>query len=205
VVLSRSASLIACASLTALALAAAPALAGKDEPRPYTLAVDVGWGDPIGPESVREDVERAVVHELGRRGCFAALERYEPDDPTPSDLLLTIDIDEFFEQSRFGLSVAGVNSPNAPPDTGRAQVAELRAMFDIRLSTVDGDRTVRAKRFGENASYRPVMSEDPRYVAHQRWLESLQRSISHFLCKGSQARFEKEVAQAEPPEDAAGR
>ena len=54
----------------ALAWPAFVAVAADDPPLPFRLQVTVVWGEPVGPESFRDAIQRRIVDELIHEACF---------------------------------------------------------------------------------------------------------------------------------------
>jgi len=170
--------------------------AGKNEPRPYPLTVDVVWGDPVGPETWREDLERHVLQELVDRHCFTSVGRFDPEREPAPPLVLRVQVDDYLEQTTYGVGISALEAPDADPETKQSLVAEIKALFQLRLVHLPGGGEVRQKHFADRVTYRPVMGEDPRFIARTRLLESARRTIASFVCKGSAAAFEKQLTQA---------
>lgn len=182
--------------LLVAAAAPPPVLAGKDETRPYPLALEVVWGDPAGPESWREELERALADEIGARNCFRSVERHDPNRVPATPLVLRVSIGDYIERSTFGVGISALETPDAAPETRQSQVAEIKATFDLQLISLPGDAEVRSRRFGDRVAYQPVMNEDPRYESRSRMLNSVSMTIATFVCKGSNDKFEKDLARA---------
>ena len=182
--------------LLVVAAAPPPVRAEKDQPRPYPLALEVAWGDPSGPETWREELERAIADEIGGRNCFRSVGHHDPSRVPEPPLMLRVSISDFIERSTYGVGIWALEAPDAPPGTRQSQVAEIRAMFDLQLISLPGEVDVRSRRFGDRVSYQPVMQEDPRYESRSRLSKSVSMTIATFVCKGSNDRFARELARA---------
>ena len=53
---------------------------GEPETLPYTLSIRVGYGEPAGPTSVSDEVERLTLHHIESREWFEDVRILGPDE-----------------------------------------------------------------------------------------------------------------------------
>jgi len=190
------------AMLFALALAAVsgiPDARAKAAPAPQRVAVQVVYGEHVGTESVREEVEFRIIREIEHAGCFAVLERYETEEdgkPSEADVLFRIILSDLQIREDWEESIATRTSPNRPPGDQANKVVttiELNVRFDMLL--LPNAFTLRTRSYHHEESYRPTCSEDPRYEVRRMVIEELSRDARVFACKGSK-KLSREIDRA---------
>lgn len=175
-------------------VALAPTLgAARDAaPAPFDVVVRVHWGDDsVGPESLREEVERSVVRQLDRAACFDSLTRYavgEPqaEDDGDADLLFSIEIRNLEVREEWDVSVSERTSPNQQPsatDDDLTATVAFDLIFDLAL--LPEELSLKRKRLHHEKSYRPEFGEDPREHVREEVIQDLSRSARSFVCKGT--------------------
>lgn len=184
--------------LVALALLATSgeARAGDAGPLPYDLVVEVGYGHPRGPESLRDEIEIGLSEELVARGCFRSARRFSPDRPKPGDLLLSVTLDRLNDELQFDLSIAERTSPGAPDDASRQLTATIEAVVTIRVSAIANGGVVRSRSFHRKHGHRPLVGEDARHEVTRQFVESVIHTTRSFACKGSPEKWAKQLQQA---------
>jgi len=182
--------------LLALAAGAGLARAAPREPAVHSVAVEIVFGTPPGPERLRDRVTESVVDLLGASRCFAAVEPARTEGQ--QDLLLRVMLDEFEDATRHDASIGERVSPNSNPmDLASRVVAVVSALVRLELRVGgEGGALVRSKRFLAAESHRPQHLEDPRPVAEDRFVERLARDIRAFACKGDPAKLSREIDRA---------
>lgn len=188
--------LLKCSGALALAMlcTASDTRAGKSEPLPYRMRVVVEWGQPVGPESIRAELEHEIVAEISLAHCFRAVHTAAPASPGPDDLQLRVTVHDYDEEIDFEFSVGDRADPGANLD--RLMVARLQGDFRAEVSTVLEEATVREDRFRQQSSWRPVYREDPREEAQRLLVEAVARATRKFVCKGSAGRWSKQLDSA---------
>jgi hypothetical protein len=150
-----------------------------------------------GPDSRRLDLERGIAGELAANGCFAAVRAGSDADAAgaPADLLLDVELAEWQDEQLHDVSIAQRHSPDAMPDTRRGYVARIAARVGLAVETAAG-ATVRAKKLAVASEYRPVLDENPRAEAVREWTFELVNVVRRFACKGNEAKWRREIAEA---------
>ncbi|MCP3980008.1 MAG: hypothetical protein GY716_11950 [bacterium] len=173
---------VACAVLLATAfLVGSSAHAGK-KAAPYALHLEVDWGQPVGPERLRDQVEDDLVFALRVAACVASVDLSAPAQPGPNDRVLRVRIDNLIDETEFEVSIAERSSPTAMPDTARRFAAHLGADFGFALISPEGE-VLSSKRFRVDRSHRPVLDEDPHYEVERKLVEEAVRLGRVWTCK----------------------
>jgi hypothetical protein len=184
-------------ALALVATLAAPASAAPAPALPYGVAVDVTWGIPRGPESLRLDIERQLLRSLDDARCF---ERVQPlgTPEAEGDLVLRAVLDDYREDREF--DVALVDRQRSVQDTGADALATVRLSaqvhLDVRLAGASAAATVRRDGFHLSLARRSMRGEDPRLAAADEFVDGVVRRAQRLLCKGSAERWGREIEAA---------
>jgi hypothetical protein len=181
------------AALLTVLCAALPAAAGKTGPLTYDVAVEVGYEDPPGPESLREELELEIIKTLEGAGCYRSVNRYSREREQ-AELLLTVTISDLLDEQDFEISLARRESPRSPAGESTRMTARLEVDVRLQLSLLPAMIPVRTKRFHKEYGYRPYADEDPRYEVRLILIDDLARAARAFVCKSRKVR--KEIARA---------
>lgn len=166
------------------------------EPRPYRLGVEVVNYDRTVRESLRENIERDLIRRLDRAACFASVGP-APEAPGAADLLLRVVLTDLDDETRYRISQAARDAPNALPDTKRALDVFLEIDLEFQLLKLPGSGVIRVRRQHVNENYRPVMDEDPHDEARYKLIESAVDAASRFACKSSSKKLAREIQALE--------
>jgi hypothetical protein len=178
---------------------AIPDARAKAAPAPQRVALQVVYGENVGTESVREEIELRIIREIEHAGCFAAIERYETEDegePSEADVLFRIILSGLQIREDWEESIATRTSPNRPPGDQADKVVttiKLNVRFDVLL--LPDAFTLRTRSYHHEESYRPTCSEDPRYEVRRMVIEEISRNARSFACKGSR-KLSREIERA---------
>jgi len=178
------------AALLPVVLWAGTAAAGStDEPEslPYAVAVQVVYGEPRGPDSLRDEIRRRVVHDLSSRGWFedvAAFVEGETQTQT-AELLLHVTLDELRRETRYATSMAARQEQDDPLSRQQFTV-EFSVNVTVDLFLMPEGVAVRSGRFREATSRPPrYPGEDAEAAIRDEALDNLARSIRKAAFKGS--------------------
>lgn len=169
--------------------------AAKGKPLPYKLGVRVTHGESAGPAAMLADLRRGLLEALNNAACFESV-RVVDGAVSNADLLLEVVIIDIEEQTRYGISMATLSSPNTEPGTDKQLVATVRGAFRVELLTVPASARIRSREFIQVGSHRPVLNEDPRAEARWEMLNEAVRSLRVFACKGSEKKVARAIEQA---------
>jgi len=177
-------------------------------PAPYDVVVHVLWGDDdIGPEALRAQVERTVIHELDRAQCFDTLSRFGGEDEQhvapdgDADLMFDIVISNLEVREDWSVSVVEKASPNQQQDKiDGAQLATVEFDVTFDLGLLPDKLPLRHKRYHHAQSYRPQYGGDPREQVRAEVIDDLARDARSFLCKGTK-KLTKAIDQARTAPD----
>jgi hypothetical protein len=188
----------------ALALVAsvlpAPIAAGREGPADLVLALEVIWGDEsMGPESLREEVERLVLRRLERSGCYASVGRSTPSAPpdrAEPDLRFRLRLSGLEVRERWDVSIAERTSPNQDPSESQNRV-EATVGFDVvmDLNLLPEAIPLRTRSYRHEQSYRPRHNEDAREEVRRQVVEDLALAAASFACKRV-AKLPREIERA---------
>ena len=161
-------------------------------PLPLRLAVQVDYQDKsLGPESLRAEVERQIVREIGDDGCYTQVERLGfgsesgGDEESRADLLLRIGLSQLEVAEDWDLSLADRTSPNRGGENRDAmRVARVAYNVEMELLVLPGRVPLRQRHYHHSESYRPLGSEDPREAVRTQAVHDLARSARRLVCKG---------------------
>ena len=139
--------------LTVLA-ASGTATAGDPDTLPYTLAIQLEYGEIAGPASLLDEVLRLTHHHIESKEWFEDVRALEGDSTPDSDLLLRVRMDDYREETVYETSMAQRHDEDDPKAKQRYQV-----IFDVVvrmwLIHVPGGEVVRTKRFRVQFSRAP--------------------------------------------------
>jgi hypothetical protein len=171
--------------------------AGGQEPSDYSLMVQVAYGREVGPESLREQLEREIVRQISDKQCFAAVDNFDPQEqPAQGALLFKLVVQDVEDRTNWEVPLAYRERSGAMPDTKQAQVTRLKAEIALQLLTLPDFVQVRRDDFATERGYRPQHGEDAKYEVRMIMLEHLAEEGRKFACKGSAKKLAREVERA---------
>lgn len=179
-------------SVAAILLFSAAVRAGQ--PLPHRIAVEVSWGTPAGPESFRARLAGELDARLASERCFKSIGP-AVEGAGPDDLVLSVTLDRFLDEAEYETSL-GERAAARDPAIARQVVAHASVRVAGEVRTATDPVVVRARHWLSEASWRPVVSEDPREVALERLVHEVVRSTVRFACKGSAKSRAKEITKA---------
>jgi hypothetical protein len=169
------------------------------EPARYSLAIDVAFGAPPGPERTLRRIVEQVLARLAGTPCFASVDSVPLE--TPRDLVLRVRLDDFEDVTRNESSIAERVSPNANPmDMASRVVATVSAhtRIELRLDSTDGP-LVRSRTFLAAESWRPQAGEDPHAAAEDLFIERVAEEVQTLACKGGPAKLARAIDKSRAP------
>lgn len=172
-----------------LLASAAAAQAAADRPVPGRLGISVRYGEPRGPEALREELERELLAAVERAGCVQQVMLGAPPDPhQQGELLFEMVLQGLEEVIEYDSSLAERVSPDAMPQAEHALLARIRARISFELRALTPPRSLKSRRLQRESSSRPIFQEDARELARAQFVEDLVRSAAAFVCKNSRLR-----------------
>lgn len=186
----------AAAAALAVLCAFAPAAGGRKDAAPYSVAVEVAYGERVGSESMREWAAREVVRELDEAACFAVVRGFRPEEPEQADLLVRVVVDNFEEKSEYETSMAQRDDPNAPPTARMRLIASLEIWGRLQIRTLPDLATVRERAMHLERGYRPGAGEDPAYEVRLMVVDALSEEVRRWACKGARKKLPEEIERA---------
>jgi hypothetical protein len=174
----------------------APAAGGRKAVAPYSVAVEVAYGERVGSESMREWAARELVREIDEAGCFATVRMFHDDDPEQADLLVRVVVDNFEEKSEHETTMAQRDDPNAPPTERLRLIASLEVWGSAQMRTLPGRAIVRERSLHLERGYRPSPGEDPAYEVRLLVVEALSEDVRRWACKGAGKKLPEEIERA---------
>jgi hypothetical protein len=148
----------ACIVVAAVA-GSAPISSGDSEALPYTLAIRVEYGEPTGPTSVSDEVERLTLHHIESRMWFEDARVLEGSGPPETDLFLQVVLDEYEEETIYETSMAGRLEADDPLARRRYH-AIFSVIVRMRLIHVPDGVTLRTRRFRVQYSRAPEYTDE---------------------------------------------
>jgi len=182
-------------ALGALSLGLAPTEAPPPPPR-YSLALDVAYGTPPGPERPLRRIVEGLLARLGGSPCFGSVESLPL--ATPRDLQLIVRLDDFEDVTHNEASISERVSPNSNPiDMASRVVATVSARtgIELRLGSASGE-IVRAKHWLAAESWRPQQGEDPHAAAEEEFVEKVVQEVESLACKGGATKLARAIEKA---------
>jgi hypothetical protein len=188
---------LALALLAALIGSGSIATAGGKQGSDYPLMVQVAYGREVGPESLREQLEREIVRQISDQQCFAAVDNFDPEEQPPQGaLLFKLVVQDVDDRTNWEIPLAYRERSGAMPDTKQAQVTHLKASVALQLLTLPEFIPVRRNDFTSERGYRPQYGEDAKFEVRMLMLEHLAEEGRKFACKGSAKKLAREVERA---------
>jgi len=176
-----------------------PGAQAQAEPTRYSLAVDVAYGAPPGPERTLRRIVENVLARLAGTPCFASIETVRP--APPSDLVLRVRLDDFADVTHHEASISERVSPNSNPIEMASRVVatvSAQARIELRLGSEAG-ALVRGRSFLAAESWRPQQLEDPHAAAEERFIERLGEEVQSVACKGGATKLARAIEKARVP------
>jgi hypothetical protein len=162
--------------------------------------VQVVYGQPAGPEALREEVEFSLIHGVATARCFDQVTHFKGGGRPDGELLLKVYLDEFREKTEHFASQAATQDPDAHPDLKNAISIAFEVQVHFELLTVERPARVRSRQYRQDEWYRPRSFEDPRQAARRLLIEGVTEKGRAFACKGSSKKLAKEISAAKPLE-----
>jgi len=163
------------------------------EPLPYRVAIDIAYGTPRGPDTVRRDLQNELRLGLAASGCFRSVVPLA-EGLSDSDLLLRVTLGEYHEGTSHDLSIGSQSSANTPT-ADRRMVATASARIVLEILTADLV-PVRARQFHQRSSYRPLVGESLTASIRAEFVSNIVDKSAKMLCKGSPKQWEKAIVEA---------
>lgn len=179
--------------VTAFTLCAA---ASAEEPAPYRLQVHVEYGHPVGPGNLLDDLEYSLVAALRSSGCFLFVDTRLEGAPQPDDLELRVTLNNYVEDVSHETRVGGQEVGSSGHGQVQRRIARVSSRVQVGVQTLVPPITVRTKRLNLESHWRPLYGEDPREKAQTDFVQDAVRSLRSFVCKGSPAKWAKQLEQA---------
>ncbi|ANM28861.1 hypothetical protein ABI59_03440 [Acidobacteria bacterium Mor1] len=186
-----------CIAIPLLALALAGPVCAAD-PFPYHLAVDVAFDRAGGPDTLRQTVLSDLLLKLRADGCYSDVSPYK--EAEPADLLLRVVLSQYEEHVEHDLSLGASVQADEPQNRNQfTAIFTVRVGLDFRLAGDPGE-SIRSNRIAVRTQARPRgLSEDEsmmRERVRDEGIFDLVRSAARHVCRGSQKKLDKQVAQA---------
>ena len=167
--------------------------AESQPPLPYTLAVQVEYGVPKGPDSLLDEIRQRVVHDLAPRDLFVDIVEWEHDDRAPANLLLRIKLDDLRRETHYDRSMAE-RRELTDPLSEQEYTVEFEVIIDVDLLLLPEGVPVRSTRFREAGARRPrYLGEDVEAALREEAVRDLVRSIRRSVFKGSPAKLDRKI------------
>jgi len=186
--------------LTVLA-ASGTATAGDPDTLPYTLAIQLEYGEIAGPASLLDEVLRLTHHHIESKEWFEDVRALEGDSTPDSDLLLRVRMDDYREETVYETSMAQRHDEDDPTAKQRYQV-----IFDVVvrmwLIHVPGGEVVRTKRFRVQFSRAPeFFGEDLEDAIRAEAVREIASGIRRVTSKGNLEKLGRKIEslRASPP------
>ena len=174
-----------------------PTLAGDDAPRPYRLVVLAAYGEPLGPESLRDELERELAEMLDVDRCFESVVRSTSDAAKEADLIVEVILDRYHEDTRHDVTIV-TQQRSGEPGSNLQWSAVIETVVHLQVRRASDRAVVKMKRKHEMVTRRAQPVEDTRFEARATLLEGIVRQVRSYLCKVSPEKWEKQIRQARP-------
>jgi hypothetical protein len=171
--------------------------AAEDAPAPYRLVILVAYGEPLGPESLRDGLERELAERLELDRCFESVVRSmsEIDAAKEADLIVEVILDGYREDTHHDVSIATQNRLGEPGSDLQWN-ANVEAMVHLQVFRAGDRALVKMKRKQVSVTRRAQPAEDTRFEARSNFFEAIVRKARSYLCGVSPKRWEKLIEQA---------
>jgi hypothetical protein len=182
-----------------------PLRSAESETLPYTLSMRVEYGEPPGPTSVSDEVERLTLHHIESREWFEATRILEVNETPDTDLFLRVRLDEYEEETIYETSMAGRLEADDPLSQRR-----YRAVFSVivrmQLIHVPGGELVRTKRFRVQYSRAPeYTAENLEDAIRADAVREIAQGIRRATAKGNLEKLGRKIARLRDSSPAASR
>lgn len=175
-----------------------PTPAADDAPRPYRLVVFAAYGEPLGPEALRDELERELVEMLDVDRCFQSVVRSTADAADEADLIVEVILDRYHEDTRHDVTIA-TEKRSGEPGNALQWSATIEAVVHLQVRRARDRAVVKMKRKHERVTRRAQPVEDTRFEARATLIEGIVRGVRSYLCKVSPEKWEKQIRQARAP------
>ncbi len=169
----------------------------KGESTSLGLAVQVVYGEEVGSESLREQVELTIVRAIEQGQCYRLVERYDTDQQLEADVALRVGIHNLEVREDYEASIAERTSPRTGGDPNLQRRVVATIAFDVRLEmfALPEAVLVRSRAYHHEEGYRPQHTEDARYEVRRKVIQELARDVRSFACKSAK-KLPREIARA---------
>jgi hypothetical protein len=185
--------------VAAVLVAMACALSRADDARmPYRVSVGAAYGDPLGPESLRDALERQLVTGLRLAECFERVDVADEEADARADLIVEVILDEFDQSTRYDVSVATQNREDGDPESKQRYTAVASALLYLQVRRGADRALVKMNRTHPVASRRAEPGVDVRSEVYAGLIDTIVRQTRSFLCKPTRKKWEKQIQDARP-------
>jgi len=177
------------------------ATAGDLESLPYTLSIQLEYGEIAGPASVLDEVLRLSHHHIESKEWFEDVRALERDETPDSDLLLLVRLDDYREETVYETSMAQRHDEDDPTSKQRYQVT-FDVIVRMWLIHVPGGEVVRTKRFRVQFSRAPeFFGEDLEDTIRAEAVREIASGIRRVTSKGNLGKLGRKIEslRASPP------
>ena len=173
--------------------------AADDTPLPYRLVVLAAYGEPLGPESLRDELERELAERLELDHCFESVVRSGADGATEADLIVEVILDRYREDTHHDVTIATQKRPGEP-GSDLQWSAGIETVVHLQVRRVADRAVVKIKRKHASVTRHAQPAEDTRFEARAKLLEGIVLDVRSYLCKVSPQKWEKQIRQARLPD-----
>jgi len=171
-------------------------------PLPYRISIAAAYGDPLGPESLRDELERELVARLRKAECFLGVEAQTAETAHEADLIVEVIIDRFDQGMHYDVSIATQHREDGDPDSKRQYSAGVEAVLYLQVRRAKDRALVKMERSNAGVSHHAEPGVDVRFEVYADLVDMVVRKTRSFLCKPSQKKWEKQIRQARLPDPA---
>jgi len=189
--------------LTVLA-ASGSATASDVDTLPYTLSIQLEYGEIAGPASLLDEVLRLTHHHIESKSWFEDARALEDDATPDSDLLLRVRMDDYREETVYETSMAQRHDADDPTAKQRYQVT-FDVVVRMWLIHVRGGEVIRTKRFRVRFSRAPeFVGEDLENTIRAEAVREIASGIRRVTSKGNLGKLGRKIEslRASPPRPA---
>jgi hypothetical protein len=175
--------------------------AGDVDSLPYTLSIQLEYGEIAGPASLLDEVLRLTHHHIESKEWFEDVRALEGDSTPDSDLLLLVRMDDYREETVYETSMAQRQEADDPTSKQRYQVT-FDVVVRMWLIHVPGDEVVRTRRFRVQFSRSPeFFGEDLENAIRADAVREIASGIRRVTSKGNLAKLGRKIEslRASPP------
>jgi hypothetical protein len=176
-----------------VALFAGVARSAETGPLPYTLAVDVLYGEPKGPESLRDEIRLRIVQDLTARAWFKKVVEFGGDGSDTADVVLNVTLDDLRRETHYSTSMAARQEQDDPISRQQFTV-EFSVDVTVDLFVMPDGVALRSTRLRESYGRPPrYPGEDTEAAIREEALVDLVQSVRRAAFKGSAEKLGREI------------